>query len=424
MDAFKPLDVYPCTTDEETWHQGVSMEALFGHTCSAKVFVHDQEMMALEDRRAASRARKRSAEETESIADRATASQRTEGSQGFDGLDATLVDTDSDAVHRQILNGLQEGINQSSKRQRTCPSSSVDLTKNNSLGHPCCSGNILHERRVDAIKDFFRSDEAQLEVIEISDESSQMSYNKISGDVVLENSLDQESCEEAAAVAQENGYSNILAPAIDGVPGRHLPRILYTERAADEKTEEGEKYAEAEVSKSKGFRLEIKRLRKLMPTADDAMCYNALMLKGGHYIKARDLLAKWVGKDFVDNDYLYLSDDEGGDRGKAQQQSGQDVWDDDEEGPDTPLVDGGEAGSVEFDAEHLETQISLADSEFDSQEHSVPNAAYGQGEASLEKDKIRNRKEAYKAAQGLHYRWHEFSPMSSGNAHTEEEMEL
>lgn len=424
MEAFKPLDVYPCTTDEETWHSDISMEALFGHVCSGSVFVHDQEMMALEDRRAASRAQKRSAEEAESIIDGATASQRTEGSQDPDDPDATLVDTDSDAVHRQILDGLQEGIEQSRKRQRTHQSSSTERLENSSTSSPRCSNHILHGRNVGAIKNFFRSDEAQIEVIELSDESSQMSCNEITGNITLDKTLGQNLCEEAATISQENGPLNIMTCAVVGGKILQPPCAPHSERVAYAKTREREDFLETEVLKSEDFRLEIKRLRKLMPAADDAMCYEALTLKGGDYIKARDVLAKWVEKRLVDTNYSNFSEDEVGARGKAQQQPRHGTWNGDVEGPDTPHVGEGEAASVALDAEHLETQISLADSEFDSQEHSVPDTICGQEKESVKRNKIHSRKEAYKAAQGLQFRWDDFSPMSSGNAHTEEEMEL
>lgn len=424
MEAFNPVDVYPCTTDEETWHSDISMEALFGHVCSGDVFVHDQEMMALEDRRAASRAQKRSAEEAESIADGVTASQRTEGSQDLVDPDATLVDTDSDAVHRQILDGLQEGIEQSRKRQRTQQPSSTEQIENSSTSSPRCSNHILHERKVGAIKKFFRSEEAQIEVIELSDESSQMSYNEITGNTVLDETLDQTLCEEAATIAQENGSLNIMACAVVGGNTLQPPCALHSELVANAKTRERGNFLEPEVLKSNDFTLEIKRLRKLMPAADDAMCYEALTLKGGDYIKAKDLLAKWVEKRLVDMDYSNFSKNEVGVRGKAQQQPSHGTWNNDRESPDTPRIVTGEAASVELGAEHLETQISLADSEFDSQEHGVPDTIYGQERVRLNRNKIRSRKDAYKAAQGLQFKWDDFSPMSSGNAHTEEEMEL
>jgi hypothetical protein len=45
--AFKPDDIYPCTVDEQTWTEEVSMKALFGHLCSGLVFCHDEEMRSL-----------------------------------------------------------------------------------------------------------------------------------------------------------------------------------------------------------------------------------------------------------------------------------------------------------------------------------------------------------------------------------------
>ncbi|SLM33616.1 DNA repair metallo-beta-lactamase [Lasallia pustulata] len=421
VEAFKPLDVYPCTTDEETWHPGLSMEALFGHFCSGKIFVHDQGMMALEDSRAASRARKRTAEEAELMADGATASQRTVGSEGFSDPDETLVDTDSHAVHRQLLDGLPEGIDQVVKRQRVFPPLSNEQSSMSPLGS---SSNILHERKVTAIKDLVEPCEAQIEVAELFHNASHISDNKIPDDIVMDDIPGHKLREEAAAVAEEYSCSNIMARAIVGARRRRPSRSLYTEHVADAKTRDGGKSLEAEVSKSEDIRLKMNRLRKLMPVADEALCYDALTLERGSYIKARDLLAVWVEQRLVDENYSDCSDEEGGEGGRALQQPNQDSSNDDGEAPDTPLSDEGAGVSAELDVEHAETQISLADSEFDSQEHSVPNEADGQAKGSLERDKIRSRKEAYKAAQGLHYRWAEFSPMSSGNTHTEEELEL
>ena len=42
--TFQPRDIYPCTVDEQTWDEEVSMEALFGHICSDKLFNHDEDM--------------------------------------------------------------------------------------------------------------------------------------------------------------------------------------------------------------------------------------------------------------------------------------------------------------------------------------------------------------------------------------------
>ncbi|KAH7079938.1 beta-lactamase-like protein [Paraphoma chrysanthemicola] len=49
--AFKPKDVFPCTVDEESWTPEMSMQSLFGEFCSADIFRHDIEMMALYEAR-------------------------------------------------------------------------------------------------------------------------------------------------------------------------------------------------------------------------------------------------------------------------------------------------------------------------------------------------------------------------------------
>jgi DNA repair metallo-beta-lactamase len=45
--AFKPVDIYPCTVEEQTWTEDVSMRVLFGHLCAGTVFSHDKQMRLL-----------------------------------------------------------------------------------------------------------------------------------------------------------------------------------------------------------------------------------------------------------------------------------------------------------------------------------------------------------------------------------------
>ncbi|PYH44804.1 putative DNA repair protein [Aspergillus saccharolyticus JOP 1030-1] len=45
--AFRPKDIHPCTVDPGTWTEEVSMQNLFGHLCSATVFAHDELMRHL-----------------------------------------------------------------------------------------------------------------------------------------------------------------------------------------------------------------------------------------------------------------------------------------------------------------------------------------------------------------------------------------
>jgi hypothetical protein len=51
VSAFKPRDICPCTVDEETWSENVSMKALFGDLCSETRFDHDRRLrMRLQER--------------------------------------------------------------------------------------------------------------------------------------------------------------------------------------------------------------------------------------------------------------------------------------------------------------------------------------------------------------------------------------
>lgn len=55
VEAFKPVDVYPCTVDEERWTWDTSIRCLFGHLCSGTISSHDKEMGLLKDDKLTSR---------------------------------------------------------------------------------------------------------------------------------------------------------------------------------------------------------------------------------------------------------------------------------------------------------------------------------------------------------------------------------
>lgn len=48
--AFKPADIYPCTVDEQSWTERVSMRALFGHLCTGAIFAQDEKMRQFRQR--------------------------------------------------------------------------------------------------------------------------------------------------------------------------------------------------------------------------------------------------------------------------------------------------------------------------------------------------------------------------------------
>ncbi|KAL8783663.1 MAG: hypothetical protein Q9213_004457 [Squamulea squamosa] len=44
LSIFRPMDVYPCVTDEDSWNPEISIESLFSHLCTGTSFSHDQQM--------------------------------------------------------------------------------------------------------------------------------------------------------------------------------------------------------------------------------------------------------------------------------------------------------------------------------------------------------------------------------------------
>ncbi|KAG8533820.1 uncharacterized protein KY384_001561 [Bacidia gigantensis] len=44
LEVLRPLDVYPCTADERSWSQGMTMQSLFGQYCQHDILAYDEEM--------------------------------------------------------------------------------------------------------------------------------------------------------------------------------------------------------------------------------------------------------------------------------------------------------------------------------------------------------------------------------------------
>lgn len=94
VSVFKPKDIYPCTTDETSWCEELSVRSLFGHLCSGDTFSHDVEMkQKIEERQAwrigkapLQQARSQNEPRTSSQASAATEESREEKVQAkFDG---------------------------------------------------------------------------------------------------------------------------------------------------------------------------------------------------------------------------------------------------------------------------------------------------------------------------------------------------
>ncbi|TID26943.1 beta-lactamase-like protein [Venturia nashicola] len=111
VKAFQPRDVYACTVDEQTWAPDVSMEALFGHLCSDKIFGHDLEMMEL-----CSRNQQRASNASQSQQHRDT--QRTESQESQDQF------TQITTIHRPTSPKSDFAVVNSPIPQTTIPQSS------------------------------------------------------------------------------------------------------------------------------------------------------------------------------------------------------------------------------------------------------------------------------------------------------------
>lgn len=75
VSVFKPKDIYPCTTDEKSWCEEVSVRSLFGHLCSGNTFSHDVEMKQIILKRQAWRIGKAPLQEANSQNEPRTSSQ-------------------------------------------------------------------------------------------------------------------------------------------------------------------------------------------------------------------------------------------------------------------------------------------------------------------------------------------------------------
>ncbi|KAI9719457.1 MAG: hypothetical protein M1812_003528 [Candelaria pacifica] len=140
LGAFKPGDLYPCTTDEESWHRGVSMRALFGRFCSGTTFSHDRDMEVAmsEPVPAQSRKRQRDAEEPDDYLTAASQSscgsteshnfRSTAADNQFTGAPPTTpIDADTDEG-KTVMNFLPEHITKKSKHHhQQAPTAESDL---------------------------------------------------------------------------------------------------------------------------------------------------------------------------------------------------------------------------------------------------------------------------------------------------------
>lgn len=154
------MDVYPCTVDENSWNESVSMDALFGHLCSAQTFVHDQKMMKLANDLDPGRPKKRSLNSPKSDATRQSRSQTTESISRGISIDPATKSSDDVTVAYQTMTELTDVQNRPSKRPR------LAWDTQNSLGEATpkevpstadASTDTSHDRRIQALRVSFEN---------------------------------------------------------------------------------------------------------------------------------------------------------------------------------------------------------------------------------------------------------------------------
>ena len=235
----------------------------------------------------------------------------------------------------------------------------------------------------------------QVHAIELSDESSHSSdgYEEDQNDdIKLEDITDVTLRKMTGQMVRELDCSIIMARTLvvarGYVPARRY--LAWESENADYRTKSGPVVYLLEDQELSNM---ILRLRDLLPTADEESCQQALIQNGYNFRRARDQVAA--------EEEVRLSD----------------VSEVDFDGDDDDVT----RNDKELDNnDRGESQVSLPDSAFASQQ---PSRLSGQDQPSP--SGVRHRKEAYKAAKGIHGRtWATFSPISSSNTHTDAELEL
>jgi len=117
VKAFLPIDVYPCTVDEENWGPEDSVEHLFGRFCSGTTFAHDRKMEML-TRRQLNSGPETDGEESQSLKSSRVGSVESQLSQDESTVHGDLERSSSDPTPYLRI---PSEPNQQAKRRRLSP---------------------------------------------------------------------------------------------------------------------------------------------------------------------------------------------------------------------------------------------------------------------------------------------------------------
>ncbi|CAO2658095.1 Nn.00g073550.m01.CDS01 [Neocucurbitaria sp. VM-36] len=206
VEALKPMDVYPCTVDEDNWTPAASMRELFGTLCSRHIFRHDAEMMDLYETNLANRGERKQQEETQKD------TQATD-----EGLNASLVGSKSLRVENTAQLSAEELESHDFVTQR--------MTMNGA------KENITQTRRVESLRAYTTSIATDLNPL-----TTAPSLQTPAARIVLEKELPEPTSAETVSLSSlaPSTSKSSASGAMDERPspnGRKRKRQRFTNRA-------------------------------------------------------------------------------------------------------------------------------------------------------------------------------------------------
>lgn len=404
VSVFKPNDVYPCTADETSWCEEVSVRSLFGHLCSGDSFSHDLEMKQIIQERQAWRIGKPPLQQASSQNEPRTSSQ---ASVATEESREEKVEANFDEAHTEKAAKLRrpDTLAPSPKRRRTdagnfhaaqdASSHSANTTSNSTFsGH----------RRLNAMQRSFESYLTQPQVSpklahSVSDPTPILIKNTAVPTTPI-TKTDAISRGVSVLRSPENPEgsqrkSSLTSPVSSSDKQRRLYQEPLTALTPKRLEEQRRSYEATSITPNSTVSKTARRPHREPLTTSQL---KPAKTSNGSYLPSGTQLRP-----------LELSSDSDSDETT-------DAATDDERTPtktDQKSIVGFDGAQEEHD-----TQLTLSDSAFESQEQ-----GQGQANRSINSTRVQHRKAAYEAVRerdGAHWD----GLVSSGDGHGEKELEL
>ncbi|MCJ1394178.1 Protein artemis [Xylographa bjoerkii] len=414
------MDIYPCTVDDKTWDQDVSMKVLFGRLCSEQIFAHDKDMIKAVEARDSTTVTKWHAHQRPSSDPKEGKYTSTPKSIGTSSRVAS--DELSSPVYKKPRTTSCNGIKPVQSLSKAPPietnsstatsgekrvraiKASFELESSKDRGFPFTKSRgalVGHTESPTKTKNSFVQQYEHVasqpvasfnEPVELYNESpppsSRSSEQAKSLDIPLQEIADTDLREQVREIQHKVGCSAIMARTFANIHCLQSVKDFFnqeSEAAAYRSTFDSGSTALTD----RALAAEIVLLRGLFPTADEYYCQRALIRSEGRLEDARDLLASW------EESVL-------------------------ERVARNTLKDNDAEADSSTESEQEDSQTTLPDSAFESPQKHTDDKGL-----QVRSDNTSNRKEAYKAALGKGGReWSTYSPITSSTAAETGDMEL